>query len=512
MKKLLSLLVLFTMLYTGLDAQPSQDYSTVAELAESDFTFEMNARQAASAQNKPWSVFLPGQMFAEAKALENGQPVYTVVTNFANPANGGATMFYNDINNNYDLSKAKINYGNGNVIDNTEKKGSSSTNKTTPAPTGRILLIPESTNDAVMAFDAVTGDLIDASYILPDATNFSTPICAQPDLSYMGDIYTTDQLDDLVQLHTGGGGGTFINTFAPAGGVNTAILDNIRGADFHPTTGNLLVTVSAGANADAVAEFDAGGNYLGNFVANGSGGIDGPWDAMHYEAKGTYLVSASTSDAIHEYDLTGAYLGDLVSGPAFPEQINEKLNGDFLYAQFSGATSGVYIHNSTGTQLSFFNAVTGNRGVYELGNGNILTTNGGGVFELDGTTGALLDTKISGVSARFIHEYSEQPSIPTVSEWGLILLALLLLSVAGVVLGRVRAYQFAGYNGTVTSGIPFNRSLYISSFIGALVVALLIGGFSFWLYGTITTIDLIGSMIALPIAAYLIHLIGGYKQ
>ena len=40
-----------------------------------------------------------------------------------------------------------------------------------------------------------------------------------------------------------------------------------------------------------------------------------------------------------------------------------------------------------------------------MGNGNYLVTNGSGVFEIDGATGALLDTKVAGVSARFIDAF-----------------------------------------------------------------------------------------------------------
>jgi hypothetical protein len=54
-----------------------------------------------------------------------------------------------------------------------------------------------------------------------------------------------------------------------------------------------------------------------------------------------------------------------------------------------------------GDLVDVHTGVTGNRGVYELPNGNILTTNGSGVHEIGRGTG-LVETKISGVSARFI--------------------------------------------------------------------------------------------------------------
>jgi uncharacterized repeat protein (TIGR01451 family) len=72
-------------------------------------------------------------------------------------------------------------------------------------------------------------------------------------------------------------------------------------------------------------------------------------------------------------------------------------------ADFLGTEEGVIEYTAAGVLVDIYNpaAVGGNRGVYELGNGNILTTNGSGVYEID-RSGNLVDTKISGVSARFI--------------------------------------------------------------------------------------------------------------
>ena len=115
-----------------------------------------------------------------------------------------------------------------------------------------LLLIPESTNDRVMAFDPFTGNLVDADFIPADPDNLSTPIHAI--LSASGNsILVSDQLDDVVQEY--GLDGSYIGVFAPAGGVNNAILDNIRGISLR-NGADLLVTVGGGANDDAVAQFD----------------------------------------------------------------------------------------------------------------------------------------------------------------------------------------------------------------------------------------------------------------
>ena len=260
-----------------------------------------------------------------------------------------------------------------------------------------LLLIPESTNDRVMAFDPLTGDLVNANFIPADPDNLSTPICAiagfEPDT-----VLVSDQLDDVVQEYATNG--TYLGVFAPAGGPNTAILDNIRGIAMSDS-GTLLVTVGGGANDDAVAEFDSDGNFLGNLVANGSGGLNSPFDILLRSVD--YLVGGITSDDILSYDLSGAFLGTFSPINTFPEQIAQAANGNVLVANFSGTEQGVVEYTSAGVFIGIYDppSLGGYRGVYELPNGNILTTNGSGVHEID-RSGNLVETKIGGVSARFI--------------------------------------------------------------------------------------------------------------
>lgn len=260
-----------------------------------------------------------------------------------------------------------------------------------------FLLIPESTYDRVMAFDPITGDLIDADFIPADPDNLSTPIHAI--LSASNDsILVSDQLDDVVQEYDLDG--NYIGVFAPAGGANTAILDNIRGISLRPN-GNLLVTVGGGTNDDAVAEFDTAGNYLGNFVANGSGGLDSPFDVTSILA---WMVGGITSDAIHMYDPAGAYLSDFAPIDTFPEQLAGAGNGNVLVANFLGAQEGIVEFTQAGAVVGIYDPASlgGYRGVFELpSSGNLLVTNGSGVHEID-RSGNLVETKVYGVSARFI--------------------------------------------------------------------------------------------------------------
>ncbi|MCB1553472.1 MAG: DUF11 domain-containing protein [Xanthomonadales bacterium] len=271
---------------------------------------------------------------------------------------------------------------------------------------GSLLLIPESTNDRVMAFDPLTGDLIDADFIPSDATNLSTPIEAI--LSADGtQVLVSDQINDVVQaydLMTG----AFVATFAPAGGVDTAILDNVRGVALRPN-GNLLVSVGGGTNADAIAEFDTAGVSLGNFVGNGVGGVGSPFDVFLVEqpggvlAAGDFLVPGINSDAVHRYDATGAAQANFVALDTFGEQVAQAANGNVLVANFSGTQEGIVEFTNAGALVGVYDppALGGYRGVFELPNGNLLVTNGNGVHEMDRAS-TVIRTVVSGVSARFI--------------------------------------------------------------------------------------------------------------
>ncbi len=308
-------------------------------------------------------------------------------------------------------------------------------------PINGLLLIPESTNDRVMAFDPDTGDLIDPDFIPADPDNLSTPI--QAILSADGQSFlVSDQLDDVVQQYDLDG--NYIGVFAPAGGVDTAILDNIRGITLDPNNGHLLVSVGSGSNADSIAEFDTSGNYLGNRVANGAGGLDSPFDVF---VDGSEIqVPGITSDAVHTYQLNGTYISDLSAIDNFPEQIAPSATGGYLIGNFSGAQEGVVELDGSGGLIGVYDPASlgGYRGAYELPNGNILTTNGGGVHEID-RTGALVETKISGVSARFITRIQGGPDVPpeaqpvsTLGVSGLTLMILTLLGL-GLIAVRVRA-------------------------------------------------------------------------
>lgn len=399
---ILGILVLVGPLYS---ANPQIGLSDLILSAERNSRQVDEARDAALALGRPTTIYLPQGIMIDVLGIEEGLPVYAVMTNLAHPLQDGYTAFYDEIINQYDLSGARIHYGTGKVI----RSGVGFPSERKVASGDSLLLIPDWTGDRVMAFDYATGDLVDAAFVPSSSAYLSSPKEAR--VSPWGTISVSDQIEDVVQEFDTSG--AYIRIFAPAGGVNNDILNNIRGHAYRPN-GNLVVTVGQGTNDDAVAEFDSAGNYLGNFIANGLGGLLGPF-GIWFRANDV-LVTGSDSDALHRYDLDGNYLDDLVpSISSFPQQVIELPDDNIAVTNFSGTTgSGVLIYSPTGQFIRLLSGVTGNRGVWQLGNGNILTTNSTGVYELDPISGALLRTVLSGVNAQYIDLYVP-PQPPTSS-------------------------------------------------------------------------------------------------
>ncbi len=242
-----------------------------------------------------------------------------------------------------------------------------------------VLLVPDSGDDAVSTFDPQTGDLIDPLFIV-DPANLSTPKNALPNFDRDG-VFVSDQLGDAVFEYDCNG--DFVGIFAPAGGVDNAILDNVRGMDYSPDGTELWVTNGGGPNEDTVARFDQSGTYLGNLFPNGANGLVSPFDVLVRDED--VLVSDFLGDPIFRYDFSGNFLGvfqEPSSTLNAPQQLGLADNDNVLAAGFSSPRGG-YEFSPTGQQLAVYSAVSGSpAGVYELPNGNILVSSGSGLQEV----------------------------------------------------------------------------------------------------------------------------------
>ena len=255
-----------------------------------------------------------------------------------------------------------------------------------------VLLIPESNNDVVGMYDpfdgTYLGDLIIEDTVLFD---FSTPINAVPGPDY--NIYVSDQVSDAVFVFDTTG--AFLYTYADVSDG----LNNVRGIDFRD--GHLFVT----SGDDYVREFSDSHTVVRDFIADGSD----PFDILFLDDGRSLLCDIQgTTDNIRLYDTSGTLVNQIFS-VNFPEQVqfDAVLPGEFLNASFSDNVITDFELN--GTIISTL-PHSGGRGVYRLGNGNLLATSGTGVYELDAVTGTVIQQENSG-SARFIELYSPPTGI-----------------------------------------------------------------------------------------------------
>ncbi len=248
-----------------------------------------------------------------------------------------------------------------------------------------ILMVPESTGDVVGMYDPYDGTYL--GDMITDNPGFSTPINAiqGPDAN----IYVSDQVADAVFVFDPMG--TYLYTYADASDG----LDNVRGIAFRD--GELFVTLGSGP----VARFNGPHSRMPDFINDGSDPFD-----IYFLPNGEALLAdiAGTTDNVRLYDAAGNFQ-HVIFNVNFPEQIIDDpvAPGAFLNASFSAnVISDFDLDGTVWSALPF----SSGRGVYRLGNGNLLATNGSGTHELDAATGVIVETQHGG-SGRFIEVYTQ---------------------------------------------------------------------------------------------------------
>lgn len=248
------------------------------------------------------------------------------------------------------------------------------------------LMIPDSTADTIGKYNAYDGTYL--GDIINGVGRFSTPINAiiGPD----GNIYVSDQVADSVFVFDTSG--TYLFTYADASDG----LNNIRGIDFRGT--HLFVT----SGDRYVAEFSGPHIRLADFINDGSDSFD-----ILFLADGRALLAdiAGSTDNIRLYYANGT-LQQVLFQINFPEQVqtDSVLPGAYLTAGFSANVIDDFELAGTIVQTTPY---SGGRGVYRLGNGNLLATSSAGVQEIQSGTGAIIQTEKTG-SCHMI-ELSEPP-------------------------------------------------------------------------------------------------------
>jgi DNA-binding beta-propeller fold protein YncE len=243
-----------------------------------------------------------------------------------------------------------------------------------------LLLVADSTNDTIAAFDPTDGSLIDPVFIDLVPLGAGTP----KGVAQVGDeIWVSDQIRDRVDRftldgdHIGAIGGQF-----PGGG-----LDNVRGVNL---IGDEVWVFNAGTQNDApgnaIVRIDPStATIIGNIPLPAS-----PWFALPYNGE----VLVTVDDQLDRYDEAGNFLGQFFAPGQlnFIQQTAETSAGTVLAAAFS-SPSGIWEISVDGGLLDVIagTADSGARACWELGNGSVMWTNGDGVNISDPATGATVN-------------------------------------------------------------------------------------------------------------------------
>lgn len=397
MKKIsLHLLLLFAISFT-LYASPKTTLKQLLEQAEENPVTYINARSEAIRQGLPVNILTSSRVMIDAKGIENGKIVYAVFTDLLDIYNGGYTSFYEEAASQFNLSAARIDYGNGNITDNTG--GMFNPVLSSKSGLSRFIMIPGWTRDKVYLFSAVNGDIVDTNFIPQSSGQLASPRHAIQHFS--GNfILVADQINDIVQKFNLNG--TYNGFYAPNTGPNTSQINNVRGIKFRANN-NLLVCSADNPAANQIAQFDSAGNYIGAFI---TANITSPFDILI--RSGDMLISCSSGNDVVRFDLNGTFISVFNNGTdiSFAQQMLRVPGGRIAVSSFSTPNSGLAFLDSNGTFVNRLTVITGNRGVFLLDNGHYAVTNSTGLHEIDSTTGALIRTIFNTGDLQYISLYT----------------------------------------------------------------------------------------------------------
>lgn len=247
----------------------------------------------------------------------------------------------------------------------------------------------------VLLLNEQTGEIEDPQFIDLNALNPETP----KGIAQIGnEIWITDQITDAIYR------------FDLEGNYLSSItngMDNIKGLNLINES-EVWVTNAGSANGapgDAILRFDTNGTLLGNFSTGGKSSFD----VLDRGNGSVYISYISGGSPIEIRDYTGAFVSNFVAPNVlnFAQQMNFNSDGNLLVANFS-SPAGIYLFNiETGVQMNYWSKDSP-RGVIELGDGNILFSNGSGIHKLNPTNGT--STTIQSGSSQFFTKLNLSPS------------------------------------------------------------------------------------------------------
>ncbi|HEX6810891.1 MAG TPA: hypothetical protein VF384_04635 [Planctomycetota bacterium] len=245
------------------------------------------------------------------------------------------------------------------------------------AAPAQMLLATDGTTDQLIAFNPYDGSLISSAlFAIPNTTQVAA-------IDVNGEIWITEQTGDRITRRdiTGTILGTIGPTFVGGG------LDNIRGLAY--VSGLVYVTnagTANGAPGNAIVVFDPAGNFVQSFTTNLL--ATSPFAVIPFE--GDILVSGfSNNKDIYRFTLGGVPVGIFHDSTTVApvHGLARASDGNVWCIGFTTANA-CKLDKTTGAVLTNISlgASTTPRGIYELGNGNVMWTNGTGVNIYDVVT------------------------------------------------------------------------------------------------------------------------------
>ena len=269
-----------------------------------------------------------------------------------------------------------------------------------------VVLMPDSSNNRLVAFSAVNGSVLNSNMFALTAN--TTPVHA---IQVGNEIWVSEQIGDRISRWSFDG-----NLLGQITG-----LDNVRGMAL---IGNTVYVTNSGTNngapGNAVVMYSTGGALMGSFSTAGL--APSPFGILGHQG-GILVSSSSAGDDIHRFTLTGTSIATFHNSTSlnFVQQLAFASNGNILAAGFS-SNNIAFLDPNNGNLLGSF-AASGARGVFQLSNGNILWTNGAGTSIYDVTTGT--SSLVYAGGGRYL-EFAAVPEPSTVAAFGMGALLLTL--------------------------------------------------------------------------------------
>ncbi len=267
------------------------------------------------------------------------------------------------------------------------------------------------------------------------------------------------------------------------------------------------------------AESGINGDFMGNFTFSSTGsGVSGTSFDPSAASIGMNDITATYTPTAVVGDNPGT-IADCVTSLQVMIDVQscvceEEINYNVAAVGCDMTGTSIELQQTDGTPITTLPlGVDGGSGTFGLqacGNYQVVITGAPACYtDAGGDVGPrLLTTDGSGSENVFFS--SNATDIPTLSEWGLILLALMLMSYG--TLGVVASSTQISLNGNMNIPntrlqLPFNKEVLVHTLMITAIIAAIgfVGSLS--LYGAIFMSDIIGVSFAGPVFAYLLHLL-----